>query len=321
MRALKWTLALLGALGVLVVGAGLYFYVSAPERAVRAAIAYERGLAGLAHKVADLPGGLRYAYLEGGEGEPLVLLHGFGANKDHFVRMARHLTPRFRLLVPDQLGFGESAKPPQADYAPKAQAERLHRLLRHLGMTRVHLGGSSMGGQIALTYAALYPKEVASLWLLNPAGVWSAPPSEVARRIARGGENPMLVQDEDDFARLVELVMAKPPAIPRPFLDVWAQDRIRNYPLEERIFKQIAADSVESRVRGLEVPALVVWGQQDRVLHPGSAGILQMLLVRSEVAMMRNVGHVPAVEAPEESAAEYLRFRARLAASTSPRSP
>jgi pimeloyl-ACP methyl ester carboxylesterase len=320
MRALRWALAVLGALGALVVGAGIYFYVSAPERAVRAALAYERRVAGLELKAAALPDGVRYAYLEGGKGEPLLLLHGFGANKDHFVRVARHLTPRFRVIVPDHVGFGESSKPPQADYAPTAQAERLRRLLRHLGVTRVHLGGSSMGGQIALTYAALYPKEVASLWLLSPAGVWSAPPSEVARRIARG-ENPMLVQDEDDFARLVELVMARPPAIPRPFLDVWAQDRIRNYPLEERIFKQIAADSVEARIRGLEVPALVVWGQQDRVLHPGSAGILQMLLIRSEVVMMGNVGHVPAVEAPEESAAEYLRFRARIPAPTTARSP
>lgn len=314
MRALRWALAALGALGALVLGAGIYFYTTAPERAVRAALAYERRLAGLELESAALPEGMQYAYLEGGKGEPLLLLHGFGANKDHFVRIARHLTPRFRVIVPDHIGFGESSRPPQADYAPTAQVERLRRLMRHLGVTRVHLGGSSMGGQIALTYAALYPKEVASLWLLSPAGVWSAPPSEVARRIARG-ENPMLVQDEDDFARLVELVMAKPPAIPRPFLDVWAQDRIRNYPLEERIFKQIAADSVEARIRGLDIPALVVWGQQDRVLHPGSAGILQMLLIKSEVVMMPGVGHVPAVEAPEEAAAEYLRFRAALARS------
>lgn len=321
MRALKWALAVLGALGALVLGAGIYLYMAAPERAVRAALAYERHLAGLERKSVALPDGLQYVYLEGGKGEPLLLLHGFGANKDHFVRVARYLTPRFRVIVPDHIGFGESSKPPQADYAPKAQAERLRRLMRSLGVTRLHVGGSSMGGQIALTYAALYPKEVESLWLLNAAGVWSAPPSEVAKRIAETGENPMLVQDEDDFAVLVDLVMARPLGVPRPFLDVWAQERIRNYPLEESIFKQIAADSVEARIRGLDIPALVVWGQEDRVLHPGSAGILQMLLIKSEVVMMPGVGHVPAVEAPDESAADYLRFRARIATPTTVRSP
>jgi pimeloyl-ACP methyl ester carboxylesterase len=312
MRVLKWALAALGVLGALVVGAGVYLYTSAPERAVRAALEYERRVAGLERKEVALANGLTYVYLEGGRGAPLVLLHGFGANKDNFTRVAKYLTPHFRVIVPDHVGFGESSKPPQAEYTPRAQAERLRAFARALGVSKLHLGGNSMGGHIALTYAALYPKEVESLWLLSAAGVWSAPPSELRKQVAETGENPMLVQDEDDFAALVALVMAKPLMIPRPFLDVVAQERIRNYALEERIFKQLAADSVEERIRGLAVPALVVWGQQDRVLHPGSAGILQMLLIRSEVVMLPDVGHLPMLEAPERCALDYLRFRASL---------
>jgi pimeloyl-ACP methyl ester carboxylesterase len=312
MRALKWALATLGVLGALVVGAGVYVYTAAPERAVRAALAYERRVAGLERKEVTLANGLRYVYLEGGRGAPLVLLHGFGANKDNFTRVARHLTPRYRVIVPDHVGFGESSKPPQADYAPRAQAERLRAFARALGVSKLHLGGNSMGGHIALTYAALYPKEVESLWLLNAAGVWSAPPSELRKRIKESGENPMIVKNEDEFARLVSLVTARPLMIPRPFLDVVAQERIRNRELEQRIFKQLAADSVEERIRGLAIPALIVWGQQDRVLHPGSAGILQMLLIRSEVVMMPGVGHLPMLEEPERSALDYLRFRATL---------
>jgi len=312
MRSLKWVLAALGVLGALVVGVGVYFYTSAPERAVRAALAYERRLAGLERKEITLASGLSYVYLEGGRGAPLVLLHGFGADKDNFARVAKYLTPHYRVIVPDLVGFGESSKPPQADYAPRAQAERLRALMRQLGVTKLHLGGNSMGGHIALTYAALYPKEVESLWLLNAAGVWSAPPSELRRTMAQTGENPMLVQDEDDFAHLVSLLTAQPLMIPRPFLDVLAQERIKNYALEQRIFKQLAADSVEERIRGLAIPALIAWGQQDRVLHPGSAGILQMLLIKSEVVMLPGVGHLPMIEAPEKCALDYLRFRATL---------
>jgi len=312
MRSLKWVLAALGVLGALVVGVGVYFYTSAPERAVRAALAYERRLAGLERKEITLASGLSYVYLEGGRGAPLVLLHGFGADKDNFARVAKYLTPHYRVIVPDLVGFGESSRPPQADYAPRAQAERLRALMRQLGVEKLHLGGNSMGGHIALTYAARYPKEVESLWLLNAAGVWSAPPSELRRTMAQTGENPMLVQDEDDFAHLVSLLTAQPLMIPRPFLDVLAQERIKNYALEQRIFKQLAADSVEERIRGLAIPALIAWGQQDRVLHPGSAGILQMLLIKSEVVMLPGVGHLPMIEAPEKCALDYLRFRATL---------
>lgn len=312
MRALQWGLAALAAFSVLAAGAGAYFFYSAPERMVRMALDHERRLAGLARGEAELPGGLRYVYLEGGKGEPLLLLHGFGANKDNFARVAKHLTPHYRVIIPDHIGFGESAKPPQADYAPRAQAERLRALMRKLGIASLHLGGNSMGGHIALTYAASYPKEVQSLWLLSAAGVWSAPPSEMRRRIAETGGNPMIVKNEEEFARLVSVVTYVPLPVPRRFLDVVAQERIRNHDLESRIFKQLAEDSVEQRIRGLAIPALVVWGAQDRVLHPGSAGILHRLLTRSEVILMPGVGHLPMLEQPGKSASDYLRFRATL---------
>jgi len=311
-KALKWGLLALGALATLAIGVGLYLFYRAPERALSAAIDYERRQAGLARRDATLADGLHYAYLEGGRGAPLVLLHGFGADKDVFDRIAPYLTPQFRLVIPDLPGFGESSKPPKADYAPRAQAERLHALLARLGLSRVHLGGNSMGGQIALTYAAMYPREVESLWILNAAGVASAPPSEMQRQIAAGGDNPLTVQDEDEFAALVDFVTARPVHIPRWLLDAMAQRRIRNFALEERIFKQVAADSVEERIRGLAIPALIVWGQQDRVLHPGGAGVLQMLLIKSEAVLLPDVGHLPMVEAPERCARDYLRFRAGL---------
>jgi pimeloyl-ACP methyl ester carboxylesterase len=310
--ARAWLLALGIAAGLALVafGAALYFYFS-PEQAVRRALQLERSLAGLQRREVTLADGLRYVYLEGGRGEPLMLLHGFGANKDSFVRVAKYLTPRYRLVIPDLAGFGESAKPPKADYSPRAQAERVRALARELGVPKPHLGGNSMGGHIALTYAALHPTEVASLWLLAPAGVWSAPPSEMRKRIESGGHNPMIVRNEDEFAQLIGSLTAVPLPIPRRFLDVVAQERIRNQELESRIFKQLAEDSVEKRVRGLATPALIAWGAEDHVLHPGSAGILQMLLTRSEVVLMHGVGHIPMLEQPERCALDYLQFRSR----------
>lgn len=290
------------------------FVYLAPERATRAFVDLDRWRAGLVRKEIALPDGTRFVYLEGGQGEPLLLLHGFGANKDNFSRVAAYLTPRYRVIIPDHIGFGESAHPPDADYSPTAQAERIHKLARTLEIDSLDVGGSSMGGQIALSYAAMYPGEVKSLWLLAPAGVWSAPPSEMRVNFDKTGENPLLVRNEEDFARLFLLVMSDPPFVPRPVLNVLAQERIQNFTLEQRIFEQIVADSLEQRISGLATPTLIVWGTRDRLIHVETANVLRALLPNSEVIIMPEIGHAPMIERPRQTAEDYLRFREKLSA-------
>ena len=308
MRSLK----LIAAVLAFVVIAAIGFVHLAPAKALHFAIDAERQSAGLVRKQIDLPGGLHYVYLEGGQGEPLMLLHGFGANKDNFDRVAQFLTPHYRVIVPDHIGFGESSHPQDADYAPTAQAERLRALAQALGIKTLHLGGSSMGGQIALTYAALHPDEVKSLWLLAPAGVWSAPESEMRKVARETGHNPLMAKNEAEFAEVFSFVMTDPPYIPRSMLNVMAQERIGNFALEERILKQLGADPVEQRVTGLATPTLIVWGANDRVLIPASADILHKLMPHSQVLMMPGIGHLPMLERPQPSAEDYLRFRAAL---------
>ncbi|NRR31659.1 alpha/beta hydrolase [Oxalobacteraceae bacterium] len=287
---------------------------STSRQVTDSAISWDRHSAGLERKEIVLANGLRYVYLEGGKGEPLMLLHGFGGNKDNFVRTAQYLTPHFRVILPDHIGFGESAHPPQADYSPTAQAERIRALAQALGIQKVHLGGNSMGGHIALAYAARAPEEVASLWLLSSAGVWkNAPPSEVFETIAKGQRNPLIIKNEDDYARLIPVIMNDPPFMPRFAMNALAQERINNAQLEERILPELYKDPVDERIQGLATPALIVWGEQDRVIHPGTAEVMHKLMPRSQVIIMPGVGHVEMVERPKQSAEDYLNFRAALA--------
>ena len=273
------------------------------------ALSFERARSDLERKEIALADGSRIVYLEGGQGEPLVLVHGFGANKDNFTRVARWLTPRYRVVVPDLTGFGESSHPEDVDYGYAAQAERLRAFVQALRLTGVHLGGNSMGGAIAMSYAAHHPDEVASLWLIDAAGIPEAPASELRRLVEAGQGNPLLVTSEDDFARMMAFALSDPPWIPRFAMDVMAQERIANQALERRIFDRIALDSVSADVRGLGTPALIVWGAEDRVIDVGTAEVLHRLLPRSQVVVMPHVGHAPMIERPRESAEEYLRFR------------
>ena len=70
---------------------------------------------------------------------------------------------------------------------------------------------------------------------------------------------------------------------------------------------------LEGELMGSTVPALIVWGEQDRAVDPSGAAILHQAMPRSEVVVMPGVGHLPMLEAPYRSAQDYLAFRARLA--------
>lgn len=281
----------------------------APERSMRLYFAVKRNKANLVTRQITMPDGLRYAYMEGGAGEPLLLLHGFGANKDNFLSVSRLLTRRYHVICLDQIGFGESDHPSDISYEAQDQAERLHAFVQALGFETIHFGGNSMGGLVAMTYAAMYPSEVKSLWLLAPAGVWSVPESDFARFMKSTGRNLLLVKEESDYPKALAFATEKPLSVPRPILKVLARERIRNLSVEENIFTALSTESIERRVDGLSVPALIVWGAQDRVLHPASADVLHKLLPNSKVILMQGVGHLSMVERPEQCVKDYLAFR------------
>lgn len=288
------------------------FYI-APEPATRWELSLERARAGLVRREVTLPTGLHYVYLEGGKGETLMLLHGFGGDKDNFTRVAAHLTDHYHLIIPDHIGFGESDHPAHENYAAMAQADRLHALAKELGLGKLHLGGNSMGGQISIAYAARYPGEVQSLWLIDPAGIWSAPKSELAHLILEKGKNPLIPHTEDEFAQEFAFVMNDPPFIPRPMLNVLAQASIHNLPLADNIFLQTVSDSIEDRANGMPIPSLIVWGDHDRAINVEAAHILHRLMPQSQVKIMAGLGHVPMIENPGQCAEDYLDFRKKLA--------
>lgn len=279
-------------------------------------IQHERAKSNLETKVFTLASGEQMVYAENHNigAEPLLLIHGFGGNKDNFTRLASKLGG-YHLIIPDLLGFGESSKTMNADYRADAQAKRLHELMQAKGVaSNLHVGGNSMGGAISVAYAALYPKEVQSLWLVDSAGFWSAGMPE-SLKDATLDNNPLLVDSTEDFYDLYDFVMYKPPYIPKTVKAVFAQERIANKELHANILEQIVEDNVEARAKIIaanKIPTLVVWGDKDQVIKPETVNLIKSIIPQSQVIMMPNIGHVPMVEAVEQTAKDYKAFRETL---------
>lgn len=285
----------------------------APYTAARLGLSLEQQRSGLHEARAAIPG-FEMPYLEGGQGEPLLLIHGFGADKNNFTRVARLLTPHYRVLIPDLPGFGGASKPDTATYTIAEQVERLRLFAQGLGVKRVHLGGSSMGGFIACAWAAKYPDEVASLWLLAPAGTAAAFDSELRRRYQETGELLLVAKTPAEHARVRDFVMSDPPLLPYSVKQVLAERAAADYPLHLRIFQALNQEPpLESYVMRLDTPALIVWGTEDRALNPKGADALKAIMPNAAAILMPGIGHLPMIEAVQQSAGDYLAFRHNLA--------
>ncbi|CAN5633395.1 alpha/beta hydrolase [soil metagenome] len=117
------------------------------------------------HQTANV-NGINIHYVIGGEGEPLVLLHGFGQNWYMWNRLLPELSKHFTVIAPDLRGVGESDKP-DSGYDKKTMAVDIHELVKKLGYNSIILAGHDIGLMVAYAYAAQFGSEVKKLALLD----------------------------------------------------------------------------------------------------------------------------------------------------------
>lgn len=260
--------------------------------------------------------GIVWPYLDGGPtgAEIVVMVHGFGADKDHWSLYAPHLTDTYRLIAPDLPGFGENDLTQPRDYAIKAQMERLIRFLDALGVHSCHIGGNSMGGFIALQAVLDHPERFKSLTLLNNAGVVGSRESEL-QQAAQRGENPLVMRSFADVDRLMNFVMHRPRPIPGQFKKVIFADSRHREALLDRIFAAIVEDSlsnpVTERLPSIGKPTLIIWGRHDRLIDVSCVDVLKAGIPNSHAVIFEHLGHLPMMEDPAALATAHLPFLAR----------
>jgi len=266
-----------------------------------------RGLAGLSEK-SILVGKHTIVYLEGGRGESILLLHGFGADKDNWNLFSKYLTKKYHVIAPDLPGFGESSKIWSDQYTIAAQVERVHEFAKKTGLKKFHLVGNSMGGLIAGVYAATYPDEIPTLGLLDPAGVAGREPNEFSRELEKGN-NPLIVESVSEYDKLLDFTFFKPPFMPAPLKSYFAEIAVQGKDFYKKVFIEATpGNQLEAVMARIRAKTLILWGDNDRVLSVSSAQVLQEGIQISKVFILKNCGHMPMLERPEETARHYLEF-------------
>lgn len=305
MSWIVWT-----ALAVLAVGAAVY--IMRPMWLVAAVIGTIRRWGRMRAKSVDADG-IIWPYLEGGpaEGEVVVMVHGFGGDKDNWPLYARHFTKRYRVVAPDLPGFGQNVRDPALNYGVDAQSERLHAFVAALGIETFHLAGNSMGGFIALNYALNYPQQLKTLTLIDNAGVTSVNKSELELAIA-AGRNPLVATSLEEFDRLLDFIMHKRIPSPKFMKKAMLAIHERHHDLLNRIFWTLAEEALEGsltrRLKEVAVPTLILWGKHDRLLDVSCATRMAAAIPDNRLVVFEDAGHVPMIECPRAAAAQQLRL-------------
>jgi pimeloyl-ACP methyl ester carboxylesterase len=256
-------------------------------------------------------GGVRLHYVERGQGEPLVLLHGNGSMVQDFESsgLIDLAAEKYRVIAFDRPGFGYSERPRSTIWTPEAQADLIHAALARMRVSRAIVLGHSWGASVAIALALKYAQAVGSLVLAS--GYYY--PSVRADVVLASGPAVPVIGDVMRYTlapilgRLMwPLVLRKifgPAATPRKF---------EGFPKELALRpSQIRATAAESALmipdafaaRGgyaeLKMPLVIISGDQDRLVDiEDQSGRLHQAVAQSTFRRVRGVGHMVHQTAP-----------------------
>ena len=239
------------------------------------------------------------AYAEAGGGDPLVLLHAFPLARDVWAAQRADLADVCRVVTPDLRGFGASPDPGDDTPSLDAMADDVAALLDRLGLERVALGGLSMGGYVAMAFLRRYADRVSGLVLADTKGSANGDEARANRlRVA----DAVLSEGASAVAPMVDVLLgpttrgARPEVVERvrgwlgaarPSGVAWAQRAMAGRP-----------DSFDV-LRGADVRALVVVGDEDGLTPVADARAMAEALPHADLTVVDGAGHLSSVERPD----------------------
>jgi 4,5:9,10-diseco-3-hydroxy-5,9,17-trioxoandrosta-1(10),2-diene-4-oate hydrolase len=254
------------------------------------------------------------AVAETGGGPPLVMLHGGGpgaSGVSNYHQNLPALAKRFRVLLPDQPGFGGSYRPTETDLDQRSITEitvdALFQVLEKLGIRQFHLLGNSLGGAAAIAMAQTRPEPITGLVLMAPGGGWlpfGPAPTEGQKEMFRyynsDGPSPQkmasfirtMVFDHRQFGE--DVVQARYEASIDP-------DHIEFYHRYNAAFaKRHGMDPLWRDLHKIKAPTLLLWGRDDRTITLDGAQLMLRNISNVQMHVFGNCGHWVQLERARE---------------------
>lgn len=251
--------------------------------------------------------GLKIHYVEAGSGEAVILLHGLGGNATNWAFNIPALAQKYRVIVPDQIGFGRSDKP-FINYRIATYVDFLDALYKELKIERATLVGNSMGGWIAAAYTLAHPEKVEKIVLVDAAGF--APPADFDAKTL-SFLNPSTREGMKQLATLV--FSNKQLFTTDAAIDLMLTQRMTagdGYTIQSMI-ESIARreDMLDNRLGGIKKPTLLIWGRDDGLVPLADSGErFKREIAGAQLLVIDGAGHAPQVEKATEFNAALLKF-------------
>ena len=248
--------------------------------------------------------GTQLYYEETGEGFPLVWSHEFGGDYRSWEPQVRYFARRYRVITYNNRGYPPSAVPEDpAAYSNEILVEDLFHLLRHLGIEQAHVGGLSMGGNVALNFGLTYPRMAKSL-IVAACGSGTVQREQFVeeyRQLATSVETRGMEVLVDRFSTLLSRRGFREKD-PRGFAEFVAQLREHSARGSAHILRGVQLRrktifELEARLKTLQVPTLIVVGDQDEpCIEPGL--FMKRHIPHAGLLMLPMSGHAMNIEDP-----------------------
>ena len=241
--------------------------------------------------------GQKIYYQEAGSGPDVILLHGLGGDRTNWGPTVPALAGKFHVWVPDQVGFGESDKPP-INYRVGTLVDFLNAFYKKVGISKATLVGNSLGGWVAMDFALAYPDKVNRLVLVDSAGYsqkrTGGPP--LTREL-------LLALNPGTLAGTKRLMAAV------FYNQAFANDAVVEAAFTRHLHKNDSPtidsfidsilreeDVVDGKLGAIKAPTLIVWGREDALVPLAAGKALGEDIAGSETVVLSPCGHVPQVE-------------------------
>jgi 3-oxoadipate enol-lactonase len=239
---------------------------------------------------------IELAYTRRGQGNPLVLLHGYPLDHHLWDDVAPLLEDTFDLILPDLRGFGESTTV-DSPFTMDDYASDIAGLLDQLGVQKAAIVGHSMGGYVALAFAKLYPERVSGLGLVS-SQVLPDPPDRKEGRYKSAAD-----VSEKGIGGVVEVMAPKFASDER--LQAFARETMeRQQPAAFIGALKAMAERMDSTplLSSFKFPIVIIHGEADALIPIDRAREVKNAVLQAHLVELNGAGHMPMMEAKEETA-------------------